>query len=360
MFGFFSLVLVSIYWLNRAVRLFDQLIGDGQTALVFLEFTALALPNVIRLVLPVSAFAATVYVINRMTTESELVVSQAMGVSAFRLARPVLAFGLLVAMLVSLLTHVLVPISRGELTDRRAEISSDVAARLLVEGRFVHPSKGITVFIGEITPLGELQNVLLWDDTTPGQRTTYSARRAVVVMAPAGPKLAMFEGLAQEVQLATGRLATTRFNDSVYDIAGLISQPDTRRRTMHELSTRTLLQASPDVLEETRKSRATFLYEGHARIAQPFIAVAAALVGLAALMLGGFSRFGLWRQIALAIGLLIALQLLDNAVADIVRGNASLWPVVYAPAIIGVVLATGLLWLAQNPAVFARARKAAP
>ncbi|MEE3316364.1 MAG: LPS export ABC transporter permease LptF, partial [Pseudomonadota bacterium] len=27
LFGFFALVLVSVYWVNRAVRLFDRLIG---------------------------------------------------------------------------------------------------------------------------------------------------------------------------------------------------------------------------------------------------------------------------------------------------------------------------------------------
>ena len=59
LFGFFALVLVSVYWINRAVSLFDQLISDGQSAWVFLEFTALTLPNVIRLVLPVAAFVAT-------------------------------------------------------------------------------------------------------------------------------------------------------------------------------------------------------------------------------------------------------------------------------------------------------------
>jgi hypothetical protein len=32
-------VLVAVYWVNRAVGLFDQLIGDGQSALVFLEFS---------------------------------------------------------------------------------------------------------------------------------------------------------------------------------------------------------------------------------------------------------------------------------------------------------------------------------
>ncbi|MFM2389894.1 MAG: export transporter permease LptF, partial [Pseudomonadota bacterium] len=65
-FGFFALVLVLVYWVNRAVGLFDQLIGDGQSALVFLEISLLTLPNVIRLVLPIAAFAATLFVANRL------------------------------------------------------------------------------------------------------------------------------------------------------------------------------------------------------------------------------------------------------------------------------------------------------
>ncbi len=59
LFGFFSLVLVLVYWINRAVVLFDQLIADGQSATVFLEFTALTLPSVMRLALPLAAFAAS-------------------------------------------------------------------------------------------------------------------------------------------------------------------------------------------------------------------------------------------------------------------------------------------------------------
>ena len=62
LFGFFALVLVLVYWVNRAVILFDQLIANGQSAVVFLEFTALSLPNVIRVVLPIAAFAGSIYV----------------------------------------------------------------------------------------------------------------------------------------------------------------------------------------------------------------------------------------------------------------------------------------------------------
>ena len=73
-FGFFALVLVAVFWISRAVRLFDRLIADGQSTLVFLEFTALGLPRIILLVLPLATFAAAVYVTNRLRNESELTV----------------------------------------------------------------------------------------------------------------------------------------------------------------------------------------------------------------------------------------------------------------------------------------------
>ena len=123
LFGFFSLVLVLVYWINRAVVLFDQLIADGQSAAVFLEFTALTVPNVIRVVLPMAAFAAAVYVTNRLSSDSELVVVQTTGYSSFRLVRPVLVFGALVAVLMALLTHLLLPASTSLLAVPSAEIS---------------------------------------------------------------------------------------------------------------------------------------------------------------------------------------------------------------------------------------------
>jgi len=88
-FAFFTLVLVAVYWVNRAARLFDAVVGDGQSFWVFLELSALTLPNVFRVVLPLSAFAAAVYVAIRMTRDNEMVVLQGTGISFTRLLRPV-------------------------------------------------------------------------------------------------------------------------------------------------------------------------------------------------------------------------------------------------------------------------------
>lgn len=349
LFGFFALVLVSVYWVNRAVVLFDQLIGDGQSALVFLEFTALALPNVIRLVLPVAGFAATVYVINRMMAESELVVVQAMGLSAFRLARPVFLFGLMVAVLIAAMSHFLVPASRGQLAQRQAEIAQDITARFLSEGRFLHPADGVTFYIRQITAEGEMRDIFLSDARSRVRRVTYTARRARLVPGVDGPHLVMFDGMAQTLEFDGQRLSTTRFEDSVFDIGALIQGDGPPGPTLDALSTPQLLSLDPELLAATGSTPAVFLYEAHARFAQPFLAVAAALIGFGALMLGGFSRFGTWRQVILAVALLIGVQFTDNAMADIARQNARLWPLVYLSPLTGILLAGAMLWASGRP-----------
>ncbi|MGL5009151.1 MAG: LPS export ABC transporter permease LptF [Paracoccaceae bacterium] len=348
-FGFFALVLVLVYWVNRAVGLFDQLIGDGQSALVFLEISLLTLPNVIRLVLPIAAFAATVFVANRLMSDSELVVMQATGFSAFRLARPVLWFGLSVTLMMLVLMHVLVPASRATLASRMTDISENITARFLNDGQFMHPAPGITLYIREITPNGELRDLFLADDRATSVRVTYTAARALLVRGDTGPKLIMFDGMAQNVERADLRLAVTRFDDFTYDLGGLLSVGDDAGRTMDELTTGTLLAADPAVVAETGATEAAFLFEAHSRFATPLLAVGAALIGFGALLIGAFSRFGLWRQIIFAVLLLILVQLVNTATTGIaLQAVGRAWMAYLAPAF-GIAVGGGLLWWSQRP-----------
>ncbi len=349
LFGFFALVLVAVYWVNRAVGLFDQLIGDGQSALVFLEFSILTLPNAIRLVLPIAAFAATVYVVNRLMQESELVVMQATGFSAFRLARPVLYFGLCVMVMHAVLSNILVPASQRILGERSAEISQNVTARFLTAGKFMHPSKRITLYIREITPTGELLDLFLADERAEGSRSVHTARKAFLVRGDVAPKLVMVDGSTQSLSRKDGRLAVTRFSDFTLDLAGLVQVNGAAQIGLNALPTPVLLEASPEAQELTGASRAQFLEEAHTRLAGPLMSVAAPLIGFAALMLGSFSRFGLWRQVGLSVLLLIGMQMVWTWGGSTAIASPTAWPAVYLGPILGVAVAVGLLWLAQRP-----------
>ncbi len=342
-FGFFALVLVGVYWINRAVTLFDQLMSDGQSAMVFVEFSLLTLPNVIRLVLPIAGFVAAVYVTNKLTVESELVVMQATGFSAFRMARPVAVFGLIVAFMMAGLVNVLVPLSRTTMIAERAALSENITARFLTDGQFTHPGKGVTFYINEIDDTGQLKGLFLEDARKPDEVTTFTASKALFVRGESGPKLIMFDGMAQTLQRQSRRISVTRFSDFTYDLGALLTRSVGHKRAIPELTTFELWSPSPAVLAETQRSADQLRHEAHARLAEPLLSVAVALIGFATLLLGGFSRLGLWRQIGFAIGLLVLVQAISTMASQADPALAYAWALVYLAPLVGAALAVGLL-----------------
>ena len=357
-FGFFALILVAVFWINRAVVLFDRLIGDGQSALVFLEFTALTLPNLIRMVLPMAVFAAAVYVTNRLKSESELTVMQATGSSPWRLARPALAFGILTALMMSVLTHLLLPASISQLAVREAEVSRNVTARLLTEGSFLHPASGVTFFIRQIDQDGTLNDVFLSDRRDPDQFSTYTGSRAFLVRNGDRANLIMVDGQAQRLDTGSMTLSTTVFADFSYDITNLVKIDESRGRSIRAIPTLELIGNRAGIAESEGRTPGQLAEELHLRFARALICVSVALIGFAALMTGSFSRFGVWRQALMAFVVLVLLELLRGVVSKPVLEDPAKWPLIYLPTIVGLGVAVIFLHFASRPfPAFLRWRK---
>ena len=352
-FGLAALVLVLVYWVNRAVILFDQLISDGQSAWVFLEFTALALPSIVRIVLPLAAFAAALWGINRMQGDSEVTVLQATGASPWAIARPVLLFGLVVGVLVAILSHVLAPAAASRLNERRAEIAETATARLLRPGEFVSPLPGLTLYIREMTEAGELRGVILSDSRAAqderGTATTTTAASAFLVRSEAGPQLVMVDGQIERLDRATGRLAVTSFGDLAFDLAALLPGAGRDGRSTAEMGTPELLRASGALQAETGEPAELLRARAHLRIAEALLAPAATLIAVGCLLVGGFSRLGAWPKVGLAVLLAIAVKVLESSADAAVKDAPALWPLAYAPAFGGMALAALLLWAAARP-----------
>jgi lipopolysaccharide export system permease protein len=332
-----------VFWVNRAVTLFDQLIADGQTAGVFLEFGAMTLPSVIRRVLPIATFAAAVYATNRLISESELTVMQATGFSPWRLARPALLFGIISALMTAFLAHWLVPASLSEMAERERLIAENATSRLLTEGTFMHPADGVTFYIREISAEGVLRDVFLSDRRSDAQTITYTATEAYLLRDDSGPKLVMVEGMAQVYDQEEDRLVTTSFADFGYNIGSLIKEAGLGARVLDHISTVELLRDSARISGELDVGEGWVVEEGHARIAQSLFCILAALIGFSTLLLGGHSRFGVWRQVIIAFILLVALEILRSAVTDPVRSDAALWPILYLPSLLGAGLIVMML-----------------
>ena len=343
-FGLFALVLALVYWINRAVALFDRLIADGQSFRVFLEFTALTLPLVFRLTAPVAAFAAAVYVANRMRAESEMTALRAGGADSWRLARPAIAFGVGAALFMSVLMHVLVPMSRERLDLRGTEIAADATARLLTEGTFVHPAPGITFYLRAIDPDGTLRDVFLSDARDPSATTLYTANAAVLSRGAGATRLVMYDGLAQSTRRGedggAARLFTTRFEDLVYDLGSLGAGGADDPPGARDLTTWALLASD--------LPRDDVLLEAHRRGAEAAITLAAPVIGFAAILMGLRSRTGTRWQIAVAILALILMELTQTGMELVMDRQPSLWALNYVPGAAGLAMAWAMLRVADR------------
>ena len=89
-FGAFALILISltaVIWVTQALRDIDLITGQGQTVLVFVGLTGMIIPLLMLVIAPVALLIAIAYTLNKLNTDSEIVVLNAAGLGVDALTR---------------------------------------------------------------------------------------------------------------------------------------------------------------------------------------------------------------------------------------------------------------------------------
>ncbi|MEM6972312.1 MAG: LPS export ABC transporter permease LptF [Pseudomonadota bacterium] len=344
-FAFFVLILTGIIWLSQSLRVIETVVNNGQSAMVFLEFTALLLPRVMSIVLPVAAFAATLYAINRLYADSELAVMFAAGRSGLALLRPVAVFSVTLLCLLLVVTLLVVPNTQRLMRDRISEVRGDVAAAFLRERAFITPTRNVTVFVREIGAEGTLNGIFIHDTREEEEQTaTYTAERAVVLSEAGATRLVMFDGVAQITRPDQPEaLSLLRFEQFAYDLSQIGGRTRERLRKPSELFVTELLAIDADEAERRLRPLGEFRAEAHEAISAPLYALAFPFLAVAIIVSTGFKRQGSAGRILFAVGIGAVLRLLGLALKSATAGQAFLWPTMYLPPLIGIAIACYLL-----------------
>jgi len=341
-FGFFTLIFAGVLWLTQSLRLFDTLIANGQSARAFFEFSALVLPNVMLFVIPLATFAATLYTLNKLYTESELVVMLMSGRSPWALAQALLVFGLFSMIALFIFTLYLIPISRTQLEDRLLEVRTELTNSLIAEGRFNHPAKGVTTFIRDTNNEGEMAGIFLHDARAPASPVTYSANRAVLVKDGQDVQIVMFDGVMQKLASASEAFSTVTFERLAFDLSEFVQTGGERRRRPSEYFLLEALNPSQADLDSGWR-KGQFLAAGHEKIVTPLLSLVLPLVALGSILAGSFRRGGFSLRMTTGVGLLIFLQVLLVTTKAAVSDNWEMWPIAYAPVVAAVAISLGLI-----------------
>jgi lipopolysaccharide export system permease protein len=223
-FGAFLVVLASVtalMWMTQALRNVDLMTNQGQTILVFIGISGLIIPLLVLLIAPIALMIAVGYTLNKLSTDSELIVMNAAGMAPWRIFKPFLAVGIVVALLVTTISMYLSPKSLRELRRWATEVRAEVVTSNVQPGRFAVVDGRMTMHIHNRAPNGQLMGVLIDDARDPKERITILAEKGSILNSENGTYLVLENGTVQR-HVATQRDPDfVAFREHAFDLSKL-------------------------------------------------------------------------------------------------------------------------------------------
>lgn len=344
---FVTLALTGVVWLSQSLRFVDMIINRGLSAVTFLHLTVLLLPTFLAIILPIALFCAIVYTYHRLSIDSEIIVMRATGLSQVALARPALILAAVTTVVCYAITLYFMPLGFRTFKDRQSTIRSDFSHVLLKEGTFNTLPDGLTVYLRERQANGEFVGILVHSNRNPDVPVTMMAERGALVSTPRGPRLLLINGNRQEMQRASNKLSLLYFDRYNVDLSGLANVDEQRWREPRERYLHELFGPPRSRSDEAYRSK--LLAEGHQRLVAPVFCIAFALIGLAGLLTGEFSRRGQMPRMFAAAAAVVVFQALSLTLANIIVKTPVLTPLLYINAVLAVLAAGYVLFRERSP-----------
>lgn len=354
---FITLVLAVLILLTQSLRFLELVMNSGASGLSFWILTILTLPKFLEVIMPLGLMAGVVFVYNRLTMDSELIVLRALGFSPLRLARPALLLAGFLAVLLFVVMGWIAPVTNAMLQKLRLEIKAEMSTLLFREGVFNQAGKGLMVYVRDRTRKGELEGLLIYDARDPTlSPSTIIANRGVVVSTDEGQQVLVYDGSRQDFDKKTKTLKRLDFSQYTIDLP----EPGPVRVRWAEPEERTLSSLlHPDLKDEAdRLHRKAFALEVNKRILTPFLALTFTVISLCALLLGSLDRRGQSKRIIAAIGVVVVVQALFLSSYNLAKKSDIGLPMMYLIALLPLVAGLALL-IRDSTGCVAPARDAA-
>ena len=199
-FGAFLVVLLSltaVIWVTQALRDIDLMTNQGQTVLVFIGITGLIIPLLILVIAPIALVVAGAHVLNKLGTDSEIIVMNAAGMRPWGLFRPFLIVTVAVSIGVAFISAYLAPEGLRMLRRWLTEVRTDLVSNIVQPGRFTPIERGLTFHIRERRTNGLLVGIMLDDRRDEKERVTVLAEQGEIIKNERGSYLLLENGSIQ-------------------------------------------------------------------------------------------------------------------------------------------------------------------
>lgn len=158
--GVFLLFLV----MQQGLMFLDWIVNRGVSPSTVLRLFLALLPLMLLLALPVGTLIASTSAFSRLAGDREVLAWFTVGVSPWRLLRPVVLFAGGVALVSTLLLHTGDPISGESMKSTALSmLSQEQAALIIKEGQFQPLQNGLILYVAQSNQPGQLNGVFVFD-----------------------------------------------------------------------------------------------------------------------------------------------------------------------------------------------------
>ncbi len=238
--------LTTLIWLTQVLQQLDLLTVKGQSVGIFVMITVMLLPSFISIMMPISLFISTVFTLNRLNSDSELVVINAAGASRWRVISPFLFLALLVSIIVATINFEIVPRATSAVRILISQIQTDLISNVLREGTFTNTGEKIVFHVRERTANGELLGLLVHDASNPEEEITFLAQRGRLIEENGRNFLIMENGTIQRNSGLAQQLQIVDFERYVFDLSQLRRNDRTSQINQRERTTAFLMNPNPE------------------------------------------------------------------------------------------------------------------
>jgi lipopolysaccharide export system permease protein len=346
--------LTALIWLTQSLRFIDLVVNRGLSLLVFLQLTSLLIPSFVAVILPITTYVVIQFIYQRMTSDRELTVMRAAGLSPWRLARPALTVALLATVLGYGLTIWAVPASLSNFKQYQWEIRNRLAAFLLQDGVFTPLSDKLTVYVRSRDQDGTLRGILVDDARDPTAHATILAERGRLLDGASGPRVLLQDGSRQEIDHQSGRLNILTFKQNEINLSEAVKDEATRPADMSEVTLGALLNPHPYF----ERDRPKWVAEAHKRLTAPLTTLSYAMVGLFSALGGIFRRHGGIARTLATVGAMVVLLALGLAFGTLAARDNDMLFLLWLHAIAPGVMCAWLLMAPSARMLFVQTAEA--
>jgi lipopolysaccharide export system permease protein len=276
----FVVVLVSltaVIWVTQALRDFDLMTNQGQTLLVFVGITGLIIPLLVLVIAPIALLIGMAHVLNKLSTDSEIIVMNAAGMSPWLLFRAFMAVAIVVSLLVTAISAYFAPKGLRMLRDWLTEVSASIVTNVVQPGRFTTIQTGVTIRIRERQGNGQLLGIFLDDRRDPAEDVSMMAETGELIDNDSGTFLVLQKGVVQRRSVTRRDPAMVVFDRYAFDLSQFASRQQAIKYSIRERYLWQLLDPDPkDPLYSEQPGQ--FRAELHDRLVAPLYPIAFAII----------------------------------------------------------------------------------